>query len=96
MPKIYLVREDGCGIALGEDGSLLLVTGVHPIYARSEMTNAVARFAYNYHFPEGYTIVDLLDSEDPFNEDPSYAEAFERNQQAPAPVWDEAPPSKEG
>lgn len=97
MPKIFLVREDDHGIALAEDGSVVDMTfDLHPIYMRQALTSGFAQSRYEEHYPEGYTIVNLLESEDPFNEEPSYAEAFERNQSATAPLRDETDSSGEG
>lgn len=53
------------GYALAEDGSFLFGTGWDPeVYIRATLNNLHARACYQEHYPDGYTIVDLLDLDD--------------------------------
>ena len=80
--KVYLFREDGVGIAIASDGSILeWVTG-SPIYHRQGLVHWLAMCAYEEHFNhEPFGVVNLLDVEDP-HESPEFESAYNLNQQA--------------
>lgn len=67
-PKIFLYTEvlDGeneiMAYALAEDGSDLIGIRCHGLYAKSNLSNVVAKAVYERHYPQGYTLVDLLNT----------------------------------